>query len=98
MEKYKRGNDQALPGVAEELVGAKAFFIRAGLFKDVDLVLGCHVDSDLSTSSGQGGNNTGWFRPVQLPRQSAHAAGGALVRTKRAGRGRADEHRVEFPT
>src|SRR2546428_13936957 len=25
------------PGVAEELVGAKAYFIRAGLFRDVDI-------------------------------------------------------------
>src|SRR4029079_9674579 len=51
MAKYKiAGTIKLLPGVAEERVGAKAFFIRAGLFKDVDLVLGCHVDSDLATS------------------------------------------------
>ena len=31
------------PGVAEELVGAKAYLIRAGLFKDVDICLFSHV-------------------------------------------------------
>src|SRR5438876_9549663 len=30
------------PGVAEELVGAKAYFVRAGLFKDVDISLFAH--------------------------------------------------------
>src|SRR5678815_4818392 len=60
MERAKLpGTIKIWPGVAEELVAGKAFFIRAGLFKDVDLVLGCHVDSDLATSYGQGGNNTG---------------------------------------
>src|SRR5207245_10958784 len=41
MEKNKlAGTLKILPGVAEELVGAKAFFIRAGLFKDVAITLG----------------------------------------------------------
>src|SRR5437868_4816017 len=34
------------PGVAEELVGAKAYFVRAGLFKDVDVSLFAHVGSN----------------------------------------------------
>ena len=33
------------PGTAEELVGTKAYFIRAGLFKDVDIALFTHVGS-----------------------------------------------------
>ena len=76
MEKYKvPGTIKLLPGVAEELVGAKAFFIRAGLFKDVDLVLGCHVDSDLATSYGQGGNNTGIVSvQYSFHGRAAHAA------------------------
>src|SRR5262245_7306792 len=42
MEKHKlAGMIKLIPGVAEELVGAKAFYLRAGLFKDVDIVLGC---------------------------------------------------------
>ncbi|MBP6824313.1 MAG: M20/M25/M40 family metallo-hydrolase, partial [Acidobacteria bacterium] len=53
MEKNKiSGTLRILPGVAEELVGSKAFFVRAGLFKDVDIVLGCHVSSEISTDWG----------------------------------------------
>ena len=39
-------------GTAEELVGSKAYFIRAGLFKDVDIALFTHVDNDLTVSWG----------------------------------------------
>src|SRR5215472_10291422 len=41
------------PGVAEELVGGKAFFVRAGLFKDVDAVLFTHVGDEFATAWGQ---------------------------------------------
>src|SRR6185503_43410 len=76
MEKYRvAGTIKLLPGVAEELVGAKAFFLRAGLFKDVDLVLGCHVSDDLTTSYGQGGNNTGLVSvQYSFHGKAAHAA------------------------
>src|SRR5215470_8714098 len=40
------------PGVAEELVGGKAFFVRAGLFKDVDAVLFSHVNDTFANSWG----------------------------------------------
>ncbi len=54
MEKYRiPGTLKIFPGVAEEILGAKAFYIRAGLFKDVDLVLGSHVDHDFATDYGQ---------------------------------------------
>jgi len=39
-------------GTAEELVGSKAYFIRAGLFKDVDIALFTHVDDNLDVSWG----------------------------------------------
>ena len=77
MEKYKiPGTIRLMPGVAEELLGAKAFFVRAGLFKDVDVVLGCHVDSQLATSYGQVSHNSGLVS-VQyfFHGRSAHAAG-----------------------
>src|SRR5215471_11256787 len=77
MEKYKiAGTIKLFPGVAEELVAAKAFFIRAGLFKDVDIVLGCHVDSDFATNYGQPPNNSGLVS-VQyfFHGKAAHAAG-----------------------
>jgi aminobenzoyl-glutamate utilization protein B len=53
MEKEKlSGTLKIWPGVAEELVGAKAYFIKAGLFKDVDVCLFSHVSNNFSTSWG----------------------------------------------
>ena len=77
MEKYKiAGTIKLLPGVAEELVATKAFFVRAGLFKDVDIVLGCHVDSDFATNYGQPGNNSGLVSvQYAFHGKAAHAAG-----------------------
>lgn len=40
------------PGVAEELVGTKAYFIRDGHFKNVDLCLFTHVGNNLSVIYG----------------------------------------------
>jgi aminobenzoyl-glutamate utilization protein B len=45
------------PGVAEELLATKAYYVRAGLFKDVDVVLYNHVGTDLSTSWGDSAGN-----------------------------------------
>ena len=42
------------PGVAEEVVGAKAFYVRAGLFKDVDISLYSHVGANFGTGWGSG--------------------------------------------
>jgi aminobenzoyl-glutamate utilization protein B len=54
MEKYKiPGTLKVFPGVAEELLGTKAFYVRAGLFKDADIVLGAHVDDSFGTDYGQ---------------------------------------------
>ncbi|HVG18800.1 MAG TPA: amidohydrolase [Blastocatellia bacterium] len=77
MEKYKLpGTIKLLPGVAEELVGSKAFYVRAGLFKDVDVVLGCHVANRFATSYGQTFANNGLVS-VQyfFHGKAAHAAG-----------------------
>ncbi len=57
MEREKiPGTIMLWPGVAEELLGAKAFFVRDGLFKNVDACIFTHVGSGLSTSYGAGGN------------------------------------------
>ena len=40
------------PGVGEELLSAKAWFVREGLFKDVDISLFAHVGSNLNVSWG----------------------------------------------
>jgi aminobenzoyl-glutamate utilization protein B len=40
------------PGIAEELLATKAYFVRAGVFKDADVVLFAHVGSYLGVSWG----------------------------------------------
>ncbi len=40
------------PGVAEEQLGSKAWFVRDGFFKDVDAVLFTHVSSNMNVSYG----------------------------------------------
>jgi len=47
------GTIRIWPGTAEELVGTKAYFVREGFFKDVDVALFTHVDSDLNVSWGE---------------------------------------------
>jgi len=62
------------PGVAEELVGAKAYFIRAGLFRDVDVSIFAHVANNFGANWG-GGTGTG-LESVEytFKGESAHAA------------------------
>jgi aminobenzoyl-glutamate utilization protein B len=45
------------PGVAEEQLATKAYYVRAGLFKDVDVVLYNHVGANLSTGWGDSFGN-----------------------------------------
>ena len=45
------------PGVAEELVGTKAWYIRDGYFKNVDACIFTHVSSDFNCSYGDNGGN-----------------------------------------
>ena len=40
------------PGVAEELLGGKAYFVRSGMYRDVDAVLFTHVGDAFDTSWG----------------------------------------------
>src|SRR5437773_8087321 len=62
------------PGVAEELVGAKAYFIRAGLFRDVDVSLFAHVGNNLGVG-WSGGFRTGLVSvEYTIKDESAHAA------------------------
>ena len=49
MEKENiKGTIRIWPGVAEELVATKAYFVRDGYFKDVDACIFTHVSSNLS--------------------------------------------------
>ncbi|MBL9216678.1 MAG: amidohydrolase [Opitutaceae bacterium] len=49
------GTLRVYPGVAEELGASRTYMVQAGLFKDVDAVLGVHVSSNFSVSYGQYG-------------------------------------------
>jgi aminobenzoyl-glutamate utilization protein B len=70
------GTLKIYPGVAEELLGTKAYYVRAGLFRDVDVVLGCHVSSELETYYGQGERNSGLVSVQYTFRgAAAHSAG-----------------------
>ena len=63
------------PGVAEEQLGTKAYYVRAGLFKDVDVVLFTHVGNNLSTGWGEGGGNGLVSAMYSFEGRSAHSAG-----------------------
>ncbi|MBI3082441.1 MAG: amidohydrolase, partial [Gemmatimonadetes bacterium] len=69
------GTLQIWPGVAEELVGTKAYFVREGLFRDVDVVLFSHVGNNLGTSWGMGGGNGLVSVMFKFEGRSAHSAG-----------------------
>ncbi|MGC4082540.1 MAG: peptidase dimerization domain-containing protein [Vicinamibacterales bacterium] len=62
------------PGVAEEALGTKAHFVRAGIFKDVDAVLFTHVGSDLGTSWVKGGGSGMVSVEYSFKGSSSHAA------------------------
>lgn len=75
MEREKiAGTIRIWPGVAEELVGTKAYFIRAGLFKDVDVALFTHVGNGLSVSWGDGGGTGLVSVKYSFKGESAHSA------------------------
>ncbi|HEX6972834.1 MAG TPA: peptidase dimerization domain-containing protein, partial [Vicinamibacterales bacterium] len=69
------GTIRVWPGTAEELVGTKAYFVRAGLFKDVDVALFTHVSADFGVSWGDR-DGTGLVSvQYSFKGESAHAAG-----------------------
>ena len=69
------GTIRIWPGTAEELVGTKAYFVREGFFKDVDVALFTHVDSELGVSWGDR-SGTGLVSIEYTFRgQTAHSAG-----------------------
>jgi len=73
---HLQGTIQLWPGVAEELVGTKAYFVRAGLFKNVDVCLFTHVANNLAVSWGPSLNQNGLVSVEYLFKgESAHAAG-----------------------
>jgi aminobenzoyl-glutamate utilization protein B len=76
MEREKLpGTIRIWPGTAEELVGSKAYFIRAGLFKDVDVALFTHVSDGLDVSWGARGGTGLVSVQYSFQGETAHAAG-----------------------
>ncbi|MBA4056773.1 MAG: amidohydrolase, partial [Marivirga sp.] len=63
------------PGVAEELVGTKAFYIREGYFKNVDACIFTHVANNLTVGYGDAGYNGLVSVRFNFEGQAAHAAG-----------------------
>ena len=63
------------PGVAEELVAAKAWYTRDGLFDNIDICIFTHVSSNLSVSWGQS-TGTGLISvEYSFEGEAAHSAG-----------------------
>ena len=77
------------PGVAEELLGSKAWYVRDGMFKDVDVVLFAHVGNNLGVSWGDGGGNGMVSVEYNFEGETAHSAGAPW-------RGRSAEDAVEL--
>ena len=85
------------PGVAEELLATKAYFVREGVFDDVDAVIFTHVGDNLETSYGQA-NGTGLVSvEYTFEGESAHSAVRPWARAQRPRRRGSDEHRLERP-
>jgi aminobenzoyl-glutamate utilization protein B len=72
---HLKGTLRLWPGVAEELVGTKAYYVRAGMFKDVDIVLFTHVANNLAVSYGPSPQNGLVSVEYMFKGESAHAAG-----------------------
>jgi aminobenzoyl-glutamate utilization protein B len=69
------GTIRLWPGVAEELLGAKAYMVRAGAFKDVDVALFAHVGANMGVSWGDSSSNGLVSVEYSFKGESAHAAG-----------------------
>jgi aminobenzoyl-glutamate utilization protein B len=69
------GTIKLWPGVAEEDLGTKAYYVRAGVFKDVDVVLFCHVSDNFSVAMGPATDNGLVSIEYSFKGESAHAAG-----------------------
>lgn len=76
MEREKIGGTLIVwPGIAEELVAAKAWYVRDGLFDDIDMCIFTHVSNNLSVSYGPT-RGTGLISvEYSFDGEAAHSAG-----------------------
>jgi aminobenzoyl-glutamate utilization protein B len=63
------------PGVAEELLGSKSWYIRDGVFKNVDACIFTHVNSRFQARYGDPGYNGMVSVQFNFEGEAAHAAG-----------------------
>lgn len=76
MERENIGGTLILwPGIAEELVAAKAWYVRDGLFDDIDMCIFTHVSSNLSVSYGQAAGTGLISVEYSFEGEAAHGAG-----------------------
>src|SRR5258706_1505607 len=73
-QQHLQGTLMLWPGIAEELVGTKAYYVRAGMFKDVDISIFAHVSDNLAVSWGDGNQNGLVSVEYKFTGESAHAA------------------------
>jgi aminobenzoyl-glutamate utilization protein B len=74
-QQHLQGTIRLWPGVAEELLGSKAYYVRAGAFKDVDVVLFAHVGANMNVGWGDSSGNGMVSVEYNFKGESAHAAG-----------------------
>jgi aminobenzoyl-glutamate utilization protein B len=74
-QQHLQGTLMLWPGIAEELVGTKAYYVRAGVFKDVDISIFTHVGDNLGVSWGDSANQNGLVSvEFSFKGESAHGA------------------------
>jgi aminobenzoyl-glutamate utilization protein B len=74
-QQHLQGTLKLWPGIAEELLGTKAYYVRAGVFKDVDICIFAHVGSNMQVSWGDSNGNGMVSVQYEFKGESAHAAG-----------------------
>ena len=75
LENDIKGTIKIWPGVAEEQLGTKAYYVREGYFEGVDAVLFSHVANNLGTAWGGGRGNGLVSVQYDFEGESAHSAG-----------------------
>src|SRR3954464_9274234 len=74
-QQHLQGTLMLWPGVAEELLGTKAYYVREGLFKNVDICIFAHVGAQMNVGWGDSGGNGMVSVEYNFKGESAHAAG-----------------------
>src|SRR5437899_4497480 len=74
-QQHLQGTLKLWPGVAEELLGTKAYYVRSGAFKDVDICIFAHVGAHLQVTWGDSGGDGMVSVEYDFTGESAHAAG-----------------------